>query len=434
MATFYENLRSSRSLPTRGDIQKARRTRKVVQESTDISNSQQDNQSDYLSDKDYIVQNTFRMDRDGTNYGVGRDGKTYSYTIDFSNKVSEPKLLSAEEQRNIISNITDGKIEVDSDVTNQESLTDIIRSVSRMYKNGGNLVPDGVEIYDMYPGKYVLSNGPQGRAINWGSDLSSKDSVEINGLDFPNFRKSREEGDYESGFASSGKYPGEHVPTHELSHTADFAASRIIDKWLQEKQQEAEKNKDKYPVNELLKKAINNFFGKDYELDESKSVGTQLLNEVYAKYNEYEREDRHNNLKNYTGDFVRVAAENSGFDSVNDAAASISGYAGKTYPHDFTMLGKDYHFENVDDREVFAEAYTDVLINGDDAADFSKELIKLWSDYVNRWSDRTGITKKKREQEFKQMFDVLPNFKTGSKKNNLNPFIQNYRTAPWKYK
>lgn len=434
MATFFENLRASGSLPTRGDIQKARRTRKIAHGSMDTSNGQQNNQEVYPNDKDYVVQNTFRMDRDGTNYGVGRDGKTYSYTIDLNNRISEPKLLSAEEQRKAISNMTDGKVEIDPDVTNQESLTDIFRSINRMYEKGGNLVPDGVKIYDMHPGKYVLFGGPQGRAINWGSDLSSKDIVEINGLDFPNFRKSQEEEDYEEGFASSGKFPGQHVPTHELSHTADFAASRIIDKWIYEKQQEAEKNKNKYPANELFKKAINNFFGGDYELDESKSVGTQLLDEVYRKYNKWKDEDRKNNLENYTEDFFDIAAENSGFDSVNDAAASISGYAGKIYPHDFTMYGKDYHYELVDKKEVFAEAYADVLINGDDAADFSKELIKIWSDYANRWSDRTGVMKKKKEQEFKQMFDALPNFKTGSKNNIPNLFIQNYRSVPWKYK
>lgn len=434
MATFYDNLRTVSELPTRGDMQKARRTRKIAHGSMDTSNNQQDDQVDSPSDKDYIVQNTFRMDRDGTNYGVGRDGKTYSYTVNFNDKVSEPKLLSAEEQRNMISNITDGKVEIDPDVTDQESLTDIIRSINRMYENGGNLVPDKVKISDMYPGKYVAFGSPQGRAVNFGDGVSTDDVVEINGLGFPRFRKSQEEEDYEEGFASSGKYPGEHVPTHELSHTADYAASRIIDKWIYEKQQEAEKNKNKYPVGELFKKAINNFFGKDYELDESKSVGSQLLREVYDKYDEWEREDKRNHLKNYTRDFFDIAAKNSGFDSVNDAAASISSYAGRTYPHDFTMYGKNYHYDNVDEKEVFAEAYTDVLINGDDATNFSKELIKLWSDYADRWSDRTGATKKKREQEFKQMFDALPNFKTDSKKNNSNPFIQNYRSAPWKYK
>ena len=435
MATFFENLRASRSLPTRGDIQKARRTRKIAYGSRDTSNGQQYNQADYLNDKDYIVQNTFRMDRDGTNYGVGRDGKTYSYTIDFNNRISEPKLLSAEEQRNIISSMTDGKVEVDSGVTNQESLTDIMRSVNRMYKNGGNLVPNGVEITDMSPGRYILMGSPDGRAWNYGSlNDDSRDLIELNGLDFPEFRKSDEKRYYKTNYTSSGKYPGEHIPTHELSHTADFASARIIDNWLNKKKQEAENNKNKYPANELFKKAINNLFGRDYELDESKSVGTQLLTEVYNKYNKWRREDAINNLENYTEDFFDIAAKKAGFDSVEDAASSISEYAGKTYPHDFTMYGKNFHFDRVKNEEVFAEAYADVLINGDEATKFSKELIKLWQDYVDRWSDRTGVTKDKKAQEFKQMFDVLPNFKTNSKKNSSNPFIQNYRSVPWKYK
>jgi hypothetical protein len=298
-----------------------------------------------------------------------------------------------------------------------------------MYEKGGNLVPDKVKITDMYPGRYVFFNTPQGRAISWGDDLSSQDSVEINGLDFPNFRKSQEEEDYEEGFASSGKFPGEHVPTHELSHTADFATSRIIDKWIYEKQQEAKKNKNKYSVNELFKKAINSFFGRDYELGEPSSVGEKLLDEVYDKDNKWLEEDKKNGLENYPHNFLEIAAAEAGFDSVNDAAASISGYAGKTYSNDYNINGEDFHYDYVNKKEVFAEAYTDVLINGDDAADFSKKLIGLWSDYADRWTDRTGVTKKKRAQELKQMFDILPDFKTNTQQKLLNNFINNLRNA-----
>lgn len=422
MATFIDNYREA--MPKLKNMN-------LIQKSNAIAGLIRDNARIAKENREAVAQNTFQRNADGTNYGVGIDGKTYVYTVGLNNKMSEPKELSAEEQIAAINEVTGGRINVDPAIKNQQSLTDIFRSVSRMYNNGGNLVPDKTTISDMNPDSYNVF-GAQGRSFKSRDD--TPDEVEINGLDFPKYRKATEKEDYESGFASSGKYPGEHVPTHELSHTADFATSRIIDKWLYEKQQEAEKNKNKYTVNELLKKTINDFFGRDYELDESKSMGTQLLTEVYNKYNKWTSEDKRNNLENYTENFFDIAAKNSGFDSVNDAAASISGYAGKTYPHDFKMYGKEYHYDDVDKKEVFAEAYTDVLINGNDAKQFSKELIKLWSDYADRWADRTGQNKTKRTQEFKQMFQVLPDFKTNSQKSPSNLFIQNYRNAPWKYK
>lgn len=436
MATFIENLRTSGLLPTRGDIQKARRTRKAAQGSVDASDNQQTNQPDragLLDDKDYIVQNTFKMGRDGVNYGIGRDGRTYSYTVDFNNNVSEPRLLSAEEQRDVINGLTNGKIEISPDITNQESLTSILRSVNRMFEKGGNLVPDKVEIANMYPtGTFVLG-GAQGQALRAGFGTSPNDVIWLNNLDSPSYNKLSEQYNYKKGWHSSGKFPGEHVPTHELSHTADFATSRLEGKWRQERQREVQENADKYPVSEFLKKAISNFYGMDYEPKYRNSVGAQLEDEMDDKYSKWLEEDEKNGLENNTSKFFEIAAEEAGFDSVEDAAASISAYAGHTYPDIFKINGQTYRYDSVKKPEVFAEAYTDVLINGDDAADFSKRLIKLWSDYADRWSDRTGVTRDKRAQEFKQMFDVLPDFKTNSGKKALNPFIQNYRSAPWRY-
>lgn len=373
--------------------------------------------------REAVINNTFQTDKDGVNYGVGTDGNTYSYIL-LNNKITDFKPLSAEEQRSAINKITDGRIEIDPMVTNTQSLTDIFRSVSRIYNNGGNLVPDKTVVSDMNSSSYNIF-GAQGRAFKHHDN--TPDEIEISGLGFPKFRKAMEKEDYKSGFASTGKYPGEHVPTHELSHIAGYAAERVVDKWIEKKQKEAEENKNKYPADELFKKAINNFFGRQYEIDEEKSIGNQLLNEIYSKYDKWEDEDR-NVRGRQIYDFLNVAAENAGFDSVEEAAMSISGYAGKTYPY-YIYNGEQEESigDFVDDREVFAEAYTDVLINGDDAKQFSKELIKLWSDYVDRWADRTGQTKAKRAQELKQMFQALPNFKTKSQKSPSELFNRNYK-------
>ena len=47
--------------------------------------------------------------------------------------------------------------------------------------------------------------------------------------------------------------------------------------------------------------------------------------------------------------------------------------------------------------ELFAEAYTDVLYNGNDAAPYSKELIKLYVDYIidynNTFKDWNSINR-----------------------------------------
>lgn len=418
MATFYDNLRAT----NKETLDKASGMN-ALDRTIFLNNAKKNGKLQTKEEVDSVVQNTFHTDKDGVSYGVGNDGNTYSYEL-WNNQVTNFKPLTAEEQRAAISKITDGAVEVDPMVENQQSLTDIFRSVSRMYNKGDNLTPDKVTISDMYPGSYNFV-GAQGRAFKSRDD--SPDEVEISGLGFPKFRKAGEKTDYESGFASTGKYPGEHVPTHELSHTAGFAAERVVDKWLEKKKEEAEKNKNKYPVGELFKKAISNFFGQKYEIDEEKSIGNQLLNEIYSRYDKWEEEDR-NAKGRQIYDFLNVAAENAGFDSVAEAAKSISGYAGKTYP-DYTYNGDKLEIigESVNGREVFAEAYTDVLINGDDAAAFSKELVKLYSDYVDRWAKRTGKDKEERVKEIKEMFEILPEFKTNSQATPVQRFRQNYR-------
>lgn len=436
MATFYDNLRTVSKLPTRGDMQKARRTRRVAYGSMDTSNNQQDNQVDSLSDKDYVVQNTFRMDRDGTNYGVGRDGKTYSYTIDFNNKVSEPKLLSAEEQRNIISNITDGKVEIDPDVTNQESLTDIIRSINRMYEKGNNLTPGKVNITKLLREDYANSPLTDVYGLAYDNEPGVPDTIKIYSLDNPQLRRRDEAKAAETKWSPNNPYLGEFIPTHELSHTAQFNANGILKEWFAKKEDDAKKYANKYTPSQLFQKAIRNTFGLSDDLSYEDSLGHKMLNDTKEQYEKWHKEfsdELYGNFDDKDGIFG-IAAKNLGFDSVNEAAKTVSDYAGYEIVEPYYVDGERKEYKYIDESELFAEAYADVLLNDDEAAPYSKEIIKLYKNLLDKWEKKTGIAKDRRTKEFKQMFDALPNFKTGSKKNGSNPFVQNYRSAPWKYK
>ena len=89
-----------------------------------------------------------------------------------------------------------------------------------------------------------------------------------------------------------------------------------------------------------------------------------------------------------------IAAKNTGYTSVEDAAASISGYAASDAKKDKEEGGLDSSKERRPRygrlAEVFAEAYTDVLLNGGNASDYSKELIRLYVEYVNNYNDTFG--------------------------------------------
>jgi hypothetical protein len=370
---------------------------------------------------DSVVNNTFQTGEDGINYGKGDDGLTYSYTIK-NDKVSDFKPLSANEQRDAIEKITGGRVVVGPEVTNQQSLTDIFRSVSRMYNNGGNLVPEATTIQDMFPGAYVPFGAPGGIAYN-GSG-KTRDVVELNGMAFPEFRKGDEEYGYAIGASSNNKNPGEYVPTHELSHTAQYTADRTLNKWMNNALNEANEQQGKYPVDELFKKAVSDFFGQGYEMDPSKEISTQMTNAVYDKYNKWVHEDRPDEES-----FFQQAAKKAGFDSVANAAKTISGYAGKVYPYSYKINGKTITGSEVSEPEIFAEAYTDVLMNGEDAARFSKELISLYSDYADKWADRTGVTKSKNFKAIQDMLDLIPDKKYWATNTNGNLFNQNFRFA-----
>ena len=383
--------------------------------------------------QDAIKSSTFQTDEDGTNYGVGNDGMTYSYTMQ-DGKMQNVKKLSADEQKTAIGKISNGKVNIDPQVTNQRSLTDLLRSTSRMYQKGGNLVPTNVEIRDMNPGSYAL-NGIGGVTYSaFDDDLNAKDIIQINGLSAPDARKVNEKKDAEAGWSTSGKYPGEYIPTHELSHSAENTPYRIKENWYNSSLLEAKEKEKVYPIGELLKKAISDLFGQGYEIDKSTSVGKKMAEDASANYDKWNKEDEQKyGFKGLSDGFVKLAAERAGFKSVADAAKDLSGYAGELYPGFIQMPNGEYQYYegDVDNAEVFAEAYSDVLLNGDDAKPFSKELIALYQDYVDTWRKRTGIEKSEKAEATRkrltEALNALPDFTIDSKKSPAQIFNQRYK-------
>lgn len=85
-----------------------------------------------------------------------------------------------------------------------------------------------------------------------------------------------------------------------------------------------------------------------------------------------------------------VAAKNTGFKNLKDAAASISEYALNDVEEDEEKGGldasKNWGPKYLRLPEVFAEAYNDVLYNKQYASEYSKELIRLYAEYVNDYN------------------------------------------------
>lgn len=89
-------------------------------------------------------------------------------------------------------------------------------------------------------------------------------------------------------------------------------------------------------------------------------------------------------------EMFEVAAKNTGFKNVKDAAASISEYASTDARKDEEKGGldtsKNWGPQYIRLPEVFAEAYNDVLYNKQYASEYSKELIRLYAEYVNDYN------------------------------------------------
>lgn len=394
----------------------------------------------------YIVGNTYQRNNDGTYYGMGWDGRPYSYTI--KNKiVSDFAPLGIDEQKKAINRISDGKITIHETITNPGTLAEIYRSIKRMNENGnGKLIPDNVVIGDSYPGTLVVS-GLQGVARKSDGTKEKPDHIDLLGADFPDFKTYMSDKDKQSGWSSAGG--GDAVPQHELAHTAEFALLDSPYRYYEKISKDAEKYDNKYSANELWRDAVSKIkyaipvlmdsvfgthivpskeeveemrnsddesknktaeFWDNYytsPADKYRTVGDKMRADAYYnKVREWERkyDDSYSGVQS---SLFKKAAKNTGFDSVEEAMASISKYAASN------------------ESEAFAEAYTDVLLNRDKAKPFSKELIRLYTEAADDAAKTFGKNKPTQLKMLDQLFNILPDdFPTQS---TGNTFYQNYQ-------
>lgn len=410
--TFIQNWKAAMpQLRSANPVERAKATTQTIQKNAAIDRKNQES----------VVNNTFKTDDNGTRYGVGTDGKTYSYNT-WNNKVVDMRPLTSAEQRDAISRFSGGNISVDNRIKNNESLTNILQSVVRLYDQGGSLVPGPTNITDLYEGGVYSTWGPLGETTvpKRATTKTEPVLIKFKGLSVPWAVQDDIDTSSRSGWSSSEKHTNEHVPTHELAHATQASSMSKLQNWYNAQAKEAEKYKGKLPATALWAKTTSGLTGIDYP--ESTTVEEKIKDRAQDKMQQWQNE-----LKEKYGVFginglFKIAAKNAGFESVDEAAKTVSRYASSS------LSGLDADRGRYP--EVFAEAYTDVLLDGDDAKPFSKELIRLFSDYAADMDTKTGETAKKRVSEMRKLLNALPEFSTNNSltvPEKVNAFTRNYR-------
>lgn len=411
----------------------------------------------------YIVGNTYQDNDDGTHYGLNWDGRPYSYKIE-GNEVKDFEPLGAEEQKKVISHLTDGKVTVDESIENPGTLAQIYRSIKRMQDYGnGNLIPGRVKISDITPdtGTYWGALAYAQRNGDWDNEKRKySDIINYYNADFPEinaFLSSTSGRDANSNDVEwwTTSHP-DNVTSHELAHTADYNdADRRIKERIEELWGEYSKLHKVYTTEQLFDNLISNITANLKYRDHGKRAASRLDNFFGGKTHFYEglggtvsdfqnTEADEDYLANRIAGFVindssvskpfqdasnsemgkeiknkisalsdalkeneglrerllQKAAENAGFENWEEGAESIGEYATHS------------------DLEAVAEAYNDVLFNKDKAKPFSKELIKVLSDEVDKWMK---IFEKRDSSEFQKKLRENPGIM--SKKELQDPVV-----------
>lgn len=399
----------------------------------------------------YIVGNTYQENSDGTYYGMGWDGRPYSYKIE-NDVVGSFTPLGVDEQKKAIDRLSNGKIKIDKTITNPATLAQIYRSVKRMQENRkGNLINDNIVIGDSFPEGIGDPEQPNilGRAGAGGGTREQPDSIELFGSNFPAIQANRNSLAKKEGWFANGS--ADSVAQHELAHTAEFALLNSPERYYKKVAEDAKQYEGKYSAGDLWSDAIGKIkyalpllsdavFGTHLvpSKEEVQAMSTDKNSNIkdIAKYwADYYRgpEDKYNTVeekklsearskikewqnKYSTGEYYSMqknlfdqAAKNTGFDSIEDAMKTISGYA------------------KTNEDEAFAEAYSDVLLNGNKAKTFSKELIRLYSEAADDAAKTFGKNKPTQLQLFQQLTEILPKEILDNPKAQLNRFQSNYQ-------
>lgn len=312
-----------------------------------------------------IVSNTFQTNGD-TAYSYDNDGTPFTFNY-VPNGVANFQRMTPEQQRQAILDTSGGKVTVGDSVTNPGFLTILQRSLNRMNHQGdGNLVPNYTNVYDPEPNRYKWS-GIMGSTTHAGG-MAQTDPRKVS-IWNTNFTGPSEHRVSERGW-NTGGYPGEdYVTTHELSHAAQLATDDMLYKWHVDENSKAREKLNSYPIGYLFRDMMADFLagitnGAIGIWPDEPSIGDKMLEELNDKYAQYSREFDGADLET----LIDQAAANLGMDPTT-AISTVSEYA------------------KADNYETFAEAYTDVLLNGDNAAPFSKELIRLYNEKIAYWQD-----------------------------------------------
>lgn len=305
--------------------------------------------------------NSFSPDNALRNFVEGAEERRL-WRQDIDRQVKETTPL-----RNAIKEASGGRVLVDRSIYNKTALERILNTVKNMQEYNGGV---------LRPGYTVISNG---RKDEMGPrNLGEAKFRDLFHLNFPSM-------DFQ--LFPSQNYGGKNAPYRvALKHANHYdyndalARDALDSGWTIENFNDD----DVESVTHAHELAHTAYF------DALKKTQNPLLSGRYSRETIENFRQTHPSLQ----EIFDIAARNTGYDTPQDAAASISRYALEDAEEDAEKGGLDAkknwspNYRRMP--EVFAEAYTDVLYNKDYASNYSKELIKLYTNYINDYNKTFG--------------------------------------------
>lgn len=285
--------------------------------------------------------------------------------------------------REEIKKASNGRVLVDKSIYNKTALERILNTVQKMksYDNGV-----------LFPGYTIISNSDGFEDETTDGQFLAGDYVNIYGLaplpnglygtknnpykiyirhaNIPELSDRMDNDNIESGWhPKTGEKNQSSTHTHELSHSAHKEAlkkSHPPTLWMSPEEDEAYKN-------------------------------------LISKFSSFR-------------DLVQKLTDKYHLENTKNAAKSVSGYA--EYSHDEDEADKAFPFH-----EMFAEAYSDVLNNGNSARPYSKALVEAYSEYLNEYNAIFDNEINRIRKQFNNSNNFIKNLRNSAPKFNNNRYI-----------
>ena len=244
---------------------------------------------------------------------------------------------------------SNGRINVDKTIYNREQLERILSAVNEMKNfNGGVLFPGDTDMSNAY-----FAGNTLGLYLQHGdsNDTRGRDLILLDNANNVGRNDEIAKTDVEYGWhPRSGDKNESSTHVHEMAHAAHKNALR-------------------------------------------KTTDPSLTLNYAEKAKRQNFRDTHPALQQ----IFETAAKKLGYNTVLEAAESISGYAASDVWNEYENKTRNRETDwrpNFRLPEVFAEAYTDVLYNKEKASPYSQELLKQYVDYMNDYNKTftNGIT------------------------------------------